>query len=463
MRILSVALLTLVLGLAACEKDVDRVVTSSTGALPDALEQISISAFGVLTDVNGAAIAGATVTAGTETATTNEDGYWRLDGVGAGVSFGHFAFAAAGYIDGSRTVYAQPDATYEIDVELYSAAPEYRVDAAAGGTVQVGTAGASVTFGQGAFAKTDGTSLTTGEVRVAAHFLDPAAESTYRRMPGDLRGRGLTAASATDLDLLTSYGMMAVELTDASGAEVVLAEGQTATLRMPLPEAARASAPTSIPLWFFDEAEDVWIEEGTAAREGDVYVGEVSHFTFWNCDIPTDYVQLCGRVVFEDGNAADTNANGYVLLQVVSQNWGTRNGYVDGEGRFCGIVPANEALQLQVSAYESGCRGAVVVRELGSLSADTDIGVLEVAATQTALISVSGTALCGGGARERRLRHRVARRPEGRGGPRRQRRIRDLAVALCRGWRLSPHHRRVRLRPSAAVGGHRIERRGSGV
>ena len=388
------ALLALVLGLAACEKDTQTTETVTLGAVAGAFEPTAISAFGVLTDDLGRPVADAVVRAGDVSAVTNADGYWRLDDVDAGVSFGYFAFESPGHLDGSRTVYAAPGGRYELDVELLSRAEATTVDAAAGGSVEL-DGGAAVTFGAGAFARTDGTPV-TGAVTVHAHYLDPAAEATYRQMPGDLRGRPTGASSDADLDFLKTYGMMAVELTDAGGAEVVLADGQMATLRMPLPPAARASAPATIPLWFFDEDAGVWLEEGTATREGDAYVGEVSHFTFWNCDIPTDAVQLCGQIDFEDGSPGDT-ARSHVSLAVVSENWGTTYGYTDADGSFCGLVPAGEALTLEVRDWRSGCQGPVASYPLGSLSADTELGVRTVPAAGASLVTVAGSGDCQGG------------------------------------------------------------------
>jgi hypothetical protein len=35
-------------------------------------------------------------------------------------------------------------------------------------------------------------------------------------------------------------------------------------------------------LWSFDEAKGLWKEEGQAIKTGSNYVGDVSHFSFWN-------------------------------------------------------------------------------------------------------------------------------------------------------------------------------------
>ena len=326
-----------------CERDELTTVTGDTTTLPGVTNPVTVTLYGRLTDTEGAPIADATVRAGDRMTRTDAEGLWRLDAARVSGTAGTAVFEHAGHITGSRTVYAREGSTYELDVELLSRANPYRVPASAGGTVTIGSTGAAVEFPPAAFARADGSAV-TGEVEVVAHFLDAAEESTYRRMPGDLRGAPADGAATT---LLTSYGMLAVELRDASGATVVLADGKRATLRMPIPTAARASAPAQMPLWYYDDARAIWVEEGFAERRGDAYVGEVAHFSFWNCDIPIDFVQLCGRVLFGGAEQYD-GLRCLCECRIESGQWGTRFTYVDSLGEFCGLVPAGERLVISV-------------------------------------------------------------------------------------------------------------------
>lgn len=116
-------------------------------------------------------------------------------------------------------------------------------------------------------------------------------------MPGDLRG----ISTDGSLKTLTTYGMAAVELTGALGELLQIAPGQKASLTMPIPVAILSNAPATIPLWSFDEAKGLWKEEGQAIKTGSNYVGDVSHFSFWNCDVPNNYVQFNCTVKNSDG------------------------------------------------------------------------------------------------------------------------------------------------------------------
>ena len=49
--------------------------------------------------------------------------------------------------------------------------------------------------------------------------------------------------------------------------------------------AQMSTAPATIPLWSFNETTGIWQEEGSATKVRNAYVGNVSHFSWWNCDL----------------------------------------------------------------------------------------------------------------------------------------------------------------------------------
>jgi outer membrane protein assembly factor BamB len=136
-----------------------------------------------------------------------------------------------------------------------------------------------------------------GEVRVYAEYLDPTSPMTLLGIPG-LEALNVAGESG----VLKSFGMGHVELEDMSGIGLQLAPGATAQLRMPVPEDLLGAADSSIPLWYFDEAAGIWREEGSASLEGAGYVGDVPHFTLWNCDdlfpcsTVNDFTISCGGI-----------------------------------------------------------------------------------------------------------------------------------------------------------------------
>jgi len=386
MRFHILLFLSLMLAFAACEKDTtNQLVTLNPTMLSG--ETVTANFYGQLTNDQGNVVAGAAVRIGNKQATTDQEGLWRIANATVVKDQAYVQFVADRHHKGSRTLFVESGSTYEVDVEMLQFTGRQTVDAATGGTVSVPNTDASVTFPAGAFAKTDGT-LYTGTVRVETAYLDPNEDSTLDRMPGDLRA----TTAAGDSRLLITYGMVSVELFDDAGNQLELAADKTATISLPVSGEAANTAPATIPLWYFDEATAQWIEEGSATLQNGKYVGEVSHFTFWNCDIPTDYIRLCGTVVFEGVDSV--TAASYLRLLIESQVWGVARGYTDENGQFCGIVPANETLNFSISGGQ--CNQLLYTVAVGPFASDTDLGTIVVPDAQNLMVNISGTASCNG-------------------------------------------------------------------
>jgi uncharacterized protein (TIGR02145 family) len=146
----------------------------------------------------------------------------------------------------------------------------------------------------------DGTAY-SGQVKVYTRMLNQDDAQFSTLFPGgdlaSLNGSG-------ELEQLESYGMLGVELEDASGNKLNLGGAANATIRIPIASSQISGAPDSIPLLHFDEEQGVWIQDGYASRNGSFYIGTVSHFSWWNCDVPlpTPTPIISGRVVDCIGN-----------------------------------------------------------------------------------------------------------------------------------------------------------------
>ena len=190
-----------------------------------------------------------------------------------------------------------------------------------------------------------------------------------QQMPGMLLAQNIQ----NEARMLETLGMLAVELRGDNGEKLNLLEGTTATISVPLDPETLAIAPNEIPLWYFDEDNGYWIEEGSATLQGTKYVGTVSHFSFWNCDIPAEYIILCL-------NITDVNNNplGNILINIESEQNGSRNGITNVDGEVCGIVPANQILNLKYYYYNY-CNNQEIPNSAGSvgpLSQDTTLDIV---------------------------------------------------------------------------------------
>jgi hypothetical protein len=169
--------------------------------------------------------------------------------------------------------------------------------------------------------------------------------------------------------MLQTLGMLAVELRGTSGEDLNLAEDSTSEIKIPVDASLMNIAPATIPLWYFDEATGYWKEEGEASLQGNMYVGTVSHFSFWNVDIPAETIALCVIVTDEDGNFLNN-----VNVAITSSTFGTIYDYTNENGEVCGFVPRNETLELEI--FNNDCISSPLVTEMiGPFSIDNEITI----------------------------------------------------------------------------------------
>lgn len=290
---------------------------------------------------SGMAAQGVTVRAGCGagiSTVTDNFGVFLLEGVTAHEELAHVTVEKEGYFTASRSFIPTEnaaDAISTVDIILLAKNLAGTVNALVGGTVNL--EGMSIQFPANAFSR-DGQPY-AGPVRVSLNHIDPTSEDLHRQMPGMLMG-----VMDDEPQLMLSYGMAGVELSDDAGNQVELAPGSLATVRYPIAEGQEADAPPTIPLWWFDEELGYWVEEGEAQREGNDYVGQVAHFSWWNCDVPANFVLLKGNVLEQSSGAILNNAQ----IKLITADMGTGVTYTNSVGEFSGMVPVGQMLTLQV-------------------------------------------------------------------------------------------------------------------
>lgn len=296
---------------------------------------------GQVVDEWGMPIKGALVRAGCGagvSTTTDHFGAFLLQDVPAFEQLAHVSVEKEGYFPGSRSFVPADNAEETISkvrIALLGRDQAGLVFGSSGG--QVTHEGVTITFPAGAFVR-NGIPY-SGLVRVFLNHITPDTDALHEQMPGMLYG-----IMENEPRILLSYGMAAVELTDEGGVPVQLAPGSTATIRFPIHHTQQSTAPPTIPLWWFDEDLGYWIHEGEAHRVGNHYVGEVSHFTWWNCDIPGNFIELKGEVYHQNANVWLSD----VQVVIISETMGTGITFTNGAGGFSGLVPLGEQLTIQV-------------------------------------------------------------------------------------------------------------------
>ena len=349
---------------------------------------ISMNVAGRVTDEQGKPVQGAQIIGLNGTAVTNINGEFSLKNVSAYDQAAYIQVKKNGFFTGSRTYVASQGQTHYIEVELLSNATSGSVNAATGGTVSIAS-GASVTLpANGVVTKASNTAY-TGTVNVAVKWIDPTSDALPRQMPGDLRGINENNAEMG----LQSFGMLAVELTGASGEALQVATGKMAGLKFPVPASILATAPTTIPLWSFNETNGLWKYEGTATKNGSNYEGQVSHFSFWNCDAQFPVVDFKATIKDQNGNPIK---HAMVKIKRTAPNSATY-GYTDTMGVVKGKIPKNEALVLEVYMPYNACNTVLHTQNIGPFAAAASINVTVTLTAATAATITGNVINCTGG------------------------------------------------------------------
>ena len=354
-----------------CQKDdISTTIITQTPDEPGITIQTTVS--GLITDMNGIPIQEATIYSDSESTVSDENGAFRITAKGKEKG-DVLRIEKSTYFTAYPAYTPSEHGVARLDVQMIKKEDPSVVLSSQGGIVSINNM-ASVSFAANAFLDEDGNDY-NGSVYVYSAYLDPTDESLSKYMPGDL------SAIQEDgtLALLQTFGMVNVEIEDGSGNKLNL--NTEAELKMVIPDNLLASSPDNIPLWHFDTDRGIWMEEGSAQKAGNEYVGMVSHFSFWNCDTPFDYVFLEGQL-----DISGVAPNLFVRATWLA-NGQTAVAYPDDKGYFGGKVPANAELLIEVLSY---CGDVVYSDQIGPLSSDTDLGVIDLSGLNFDHITLSG-------------------------------------------------------------------------
>lgn len=322
------------------------------------MEDIALS--GIVRDASGTPIEGVSIVSGSSAATTNTDGFFEFDQIQV-VSVPNdrsvVRFSKAGYFDVVRSMDADDDAADGASWEVVMCRKENNdftsiktYSSSSDQTLQAGEM--KIDMPQDGY-KVDGTGTGyTGKVKSEMVYLDPNNERFAEMMPG---GDLVAVRSDNSSAQLVSYGMTDLNMYAENGDKLQLKDGSKAKLTFPIPAGMGENPPASIPLWSFNEKTGLWEEEGSAALQGNVYVGEVAHFSWVNLDYPEKQGTVYGYVKDDTGKVLPgvRLSIGQLLASTVSKS----DGYYSHE------VPANTDFSITVkNLYYGGIDQKVSVK-----------------------------------------------------------------------------------------------------
>jgi hypothetical protein len=332
---------------------------------------------GLVLSTNGTPISGATVTIGSATVQTNSKGIFIIKNADVKENFAYVKVAKTGFVNGSRTM-VPTSGSNRINIMMIPATNTSTITAGATAIVSLPN-GTKVKF-DGSFKDANGNAY-TGNVNVAMFHLKPSDQYLNELMPGSL----LANNSAGNARVMETFGMLHVQLTGASGQNLQLANGHTAEMTVAIDAAQMSTAPATIPLWTFNEATGIWQEEGSATKVGNTYVGNVSHFSWWNCD--AQFPQAILNVHIQNASSQPlTNVN----VKLFRQNQTSTSAITDGNGNASGIIPAGESLTMKI--YDA-CNNVIMTNNIGPFASNSTntLPAITISQSLSNTITITGT------------------------------------------------------------------------
>ncbi|MFN8278428.1 MAG: hypothetical protein U0T84_13170 [Chitinophagales bacterium] len=345
---LSYLLVFAVLLIAGCKKKESN---------PNVLKQ-TIKLHGTVVDQDMKPLTGAIVVFGSKTFISN-NGFYVFDEVTMNAGRQVVKASMPGYFEAAIGFEATQKASAQVRIVLVKKNLSGTVDATTGGTVG---SSAQVVLPAGGLQNSDGSAF-SGTANLFTYHFNPGDANFSRMTPGgDLNAR---SSSGTERQLM-SYGMIAVKMEDASGNQLEVASGKTATVKLPIDASQLATAPATIKLWHLNETTGIWEEEGTATKQGSFYVGTVTHFSTWNTDRDEDVAWVKGKVVDCNGNVI-SSADANVADATPGSGNRPQNGIqLENQGLF--IMRVASGFPLTVTVYPYGDRSNPVTASIPALS-----------------------------------------------------------------------------------------------
>lgn len=306
--------------------------------------------FGRVTDKNGNAISAATVTIGSQSTQSDNDGLFFIESASVHEKLAQVNISKQGYFSTCKSLI--PGTKNDVRVELIEHDNHI---IASGGSATLEKDGATVSL-LGEYIDAGGIEY-TGNVSISMAVLDPNDPTQFMKIPGS----NYCENASGNAGVVQSYGILAFEMKGSSGQDLQLQNDAPAQIEIPVANNLLNSAPSTAPLWFLDEETGYWIEDGTATLQNGKYVGEVSHFTFWTVGVWANWAHLSCDIDDNFGNDFQASA---ITLTANAQSI-TSNGW---NGMFASYVPANATINIDI---EDICGNSVLNQTVGTYNTGT--------------------------------------------------------------------------------------------
>ncbi len=370
---------------SSCVKE--DIIEDTTIITPQPQEIISVSVRGIVIDENMNPISEAIVKyrSGEQNALiiTDENGCFEFIDVNNKGNSAYISVEKADKFEAYRRLSVIENQSNYTEIRMKTKNIIGQVNSNTGGLIEDVT-GASIWIPARGIINSNGTPY-NGLINIAMAWVDPTATDLSQQMIGDFSGINNNSESVA----LNTFGMLQVELLDASGNELNLAEDTECTLVFPVPIALQSEAPRVIPLSSYNKTLGTWIQEGEAVYENGTYAGKISHFNNWSVNSIVEPIELKGRVSINMGSRVITPS--YLEIHTTGEKFSQIGGWLNEEGHFLFYnFPKDEVFDLKII---DECDEIIYQQTFGPYNSDTDLGLINVYAPEANLASIRGTAI----------------------------------------------------------------------
>lgn len=358
----------IVILLIGCRKDFDISTYSVSSPFPK--ENVESNLRGIVTSEDGQPISQATIVVAGQTITTNRQGFFivkkkLMDKYGQWVKA-----SKGGYFTSGQFGFQTLGNSSFVHIRFIKKEQAQIFNSATGGTISANTSNpdlSKITFPANSIYYVNNGKRYDGPVHVYIKALQADSLNFVDRMPGDFRGKDKLG----NAKILSSYGMLALEIAGPLGEPLKMGDGQKAKISIQIPSTLQSNAPSQLPLYFLDEKTGIWIENGIAVQQNKSFTSEITNFGFINFATPDNYVFIEGGVSYTNGTPAEN-----ALVQLKSSQFNYKSIYSDRSGRFFGIIPAQQLMQMTILAPNNCSMMSNIKQSIGPFSQDVDLGKL---------------------------------------------------------------------------------------
>jgi hypothetical protein len=384
---LAALLITAAITFTACNKKNDTSGNTNNTVQFDNSAMVTASISGQLFDEDGLPLAGATVSTGNHSFTTSANGLFYFHNISCKERAQLLTISKSGYYVGYRTLQIRKgeDNFTRVRVLKMDNAQSFSTNATA--TINA-AGGASVKFDANSIVNKSTNAAFNGTATIYAKTIRANDANIEQLVPGALRG----IATGGEENYLTTYGMLAVEMFDQTGAALQIAPGKTAEIRMPIEANQLASAPNEISLGFFDAVSGMWKQEGSAKKVGNEYVGKVQHFSYWSYYYTGS---ICNFEATFTESVSGSPLSGYYIKLTSGGTAGSRGSCTNTSGSTTGSIPTYSSFTLQL--IDGLCNTVLYTTTFTSTATSVNLGTIPVTLPTTSAATITGTVVdCAG-------------------------------------------------------------------